>query len=52
MTVIRKPKQKNLLPMLNDRRASIYRRTNGQETFRPTPAQVRRMRKHERRNFG
>lgn len=45
-----KPKQKPLLPMLNDRRAAIYRRTNGQETFRPTAPQARRMRKHERRN--
>lgn len=45
-----KRRQKPLLPMLNDRRAAIYRRTNGQDMFRPTPAQARRMRKHERRN--
>lgn len=43
-------KQKQLLPMLNDRRAAVYRRTNGQETFRPTPAQRRRLARHERRN--
>ena len=43
-------KHKITLPMLNDRRAEAYRRTNGQETFRPTPAQRRRLDKHERRN--
>ncbi len=44
-------KQKITLPLLNDRRAAAYRRTNGQDTFRPTPAQRRRMAKHERRNW-
>lgn len=41
-----KPKQKQLLPMLNDRREAIY--TRGGRKL--TPAQRRRMRKHENRN--
>jgi hypothetical protein len=45
-------KQKILRPMPNDRRAAVYRRTNGQETFRPTAAQARRIRKHDRRSNG
>lgn len=47
-----KPKQKILKPMPNDQRAAVYRRTNGQEMFRPTPAQRRRIRKHARRTIG
>lgn len=45
-------KQKVLKPMPNDRRAAVYRRTNGQETFRPTAAQARRIRKHEKKARG
>lgn len=41
-----KQKQKQLLPMLNDRRVMIY--TRGGRKL--TPKQLRRIRKHESRN--
>lgn len=40
---MRKPKQKQLLPMLNDRRIAIYTRGGRKLTAR----QQRRIRKHE-----